>query len=189
MNEWKSTFPVPLSFLSNGHKQQEQLECLHSEDTSLCPMITSTIDSYWIPSQNMTKSNLQIKKKIAKSSNFWILKKKKTLYAIHLLKLLDKMCIYEIKLIRRVLWKIEGSQDSVTDGQMVGRTDEETDKVRPAYPPSTSLSEGYNNHDDVISWTCFLYYRPFVKGINQSLVDSPQKGPTMQSLMTSLLKD
>ena len=141
MNEWKSTFPVPLSFLPNGHKQLEQLECLHSEDTSLCPMITPTIDSYWIPSQNMTKSNLQIKKKNCQNFKFLNFEKKKPLYATHLLKLLDKMCIY-IKWIRRVLWKIWSRQDSVTDGQIVGRTDEETDKVRPAYPPSTLLGGG-----------------------------------------------
>ena len=38
----------------------EQLERLHSEDTSRNPMITHIIDSYWIPSQNKTKSKLQI---------------------------------------------------------------------------------------------------------------------------------
>ena len=32
----------------------EQLECLLSEDTSRRPMITNTIDSNWIPSQNKT---------------------------------------------------------------------------------------------------------------------------------------
>ena len=39
--------------------QLEQLECLHSENTPH-PMITHTIYSYKIPSQNKTKSNLQI---------------------------------------------------------------------------------------------------------------------------------
>ena len=38
----------------------EQVECLRSEDTLHCLMITHTIESYWIPSQNKTKSNLQI---------------------------------------------------------------------------------------------------------------------------------
>ena len=38
----------------------EQLERLHSEDTPRRLMITHTIESYWIPSQNMTKSKLQI---------------------------------------------------------------------------------------------------------------------------------
>ena len=38
----------------------EQLEHLRSEDTPHCPMITHTILPYWIPSQNKTKSKLQI---------------------------------------------------------------------------------------------------------------------------------
>ena len=38
----------------------EKLEYLRSEDTPRCPMITHNIDSYWIPSQNKTKSKLQI---------------------------------------------------------------------------------------------------------------------------------
>ena len=54
-------------------QQLEQLERLRSEDTPHHPMIAHTIDqfisdpkskaltsSYWIPSQNKTKSNLQI---------------------------------------------------------------------------------------------------------------------------------
>ena len=36
-------------------------------------------------------------------------------------------------------------------------------------------------HDDDVTWKCFLHYWPFVKGIHQSLVDSPHKGPVMQS--------
>ena len=38
----------------------EQLERLRSEDTPRRLMITHTIESYWIPSQKMTKSKLQI---------------------------------------------------------------------------------------------------------------------------------
>ena len=56
-------------------------------------MITHTIESYWIPSQKKTKSNLQIYK-FAKISNFLILKR--ALHESHLLKLLDKICKYEI---------------------------------------------------------------------------------------------
>ena len=37
----------------------EQIERLHSEDTP-CRLITHTIMSYWIQSQNKTKSKLQI---------------------------------------------------------------------------------------------------------------------------------
>ena len=40
----------------------EQLERLRSEDTPRRLMITHTIESYWIPSQKMTKSKLQILK-------------------------------------------------------------------------------------------------------------------------------
>ena len=38
----------------------EQLERLRSEDTPRRLMITHSIESYWIPSQKMTKSKLQI---------------------------------------------------------------------------------------------------------------------------------
>ena len=38
----------------------EHWERLHSENTPCHPMITHTIDSYWIHNQNMTKSKLQI---------------------------------------------------------------------------------------------------------------------------------
>ena len=54
---------VHLSRVS-GHylKKLEQLERLCSEDTHRRLMITHTIESYWIPSQKMTKSKLQILK-------------------------------------------------------------------------------------------------------------------------------
>ena len=42
------------------NKKLEQLEHLHSEDTPCRLMITHTIESYWIPSQNKTKSKLHI---------------------------------------------------------------------------------------------------------------------------------
>ena len=40
--------------------KQEQLERLRSEDTLRRLMIIHTIESYWIPSQNKTKSKVQI---------------------------------------------------------------------------------------------------------------------------------
>ena len=61
-----------------------QLERLRSEIP--CPMITPTSDSHQIPSQNMTKSKLQI---LENCQKFKILQE--TLHATHLLKLLDKM--------------------------------------------------------------------------------------------------
>ena len=54
--------------VQNGNLNQselsklEQLERLRSEDTPRRLMITHTIESYWIPSQKMTKSKLQILK-------------------------------------------------------------------------------------------------------------------------------
>ena len=61
--------------------------------------------------------------------------KKKTLNTTHLQKLLDKMCIYEMDP------NIKRQTDGGTNRQMDGQTD----KVKPAYPPSTSLSVGYKN--------------------------------------------
>ena len=56
----------------------DQLECLCSENAPCCPMITHTLDSYWIPfvqNQNKTKSKLQIWK-ITRNLNFGIVQKK-----------------------------------------------------------------------------------------------------------------
>ena len=60
------------------YQQQEQVECLRSEDTPCCPMITHTIDwfilnpksilltsSYRIPSQNKVKPK-KIRNKLRK---------------------------------------------------------------------------------------------------------------------------
>ena len=59
-----------------------------------CPMITHTIHSYWIPSQNKTSQSYKFQE-FANTSNFLILMK--TLHATHLLmKLFDKMCKYEM---------------------------------------------------------------------------------------------
>ena len=61
-------------------RKLEQLERLRSEDTPAAS---------WLPIP-LTKSQLQI-------SNFWILKQ--ALHTTHLLKLLDKMCKYEMDLM------------------------------------------------------------------------------------------
>ena len=74
----------------------EQLERLRSEDTPRCLMITHTIESYWIKVKRRQSQSYKFKK-IAKISNFWILKR--ALQSTHLLKLLDKMCKYEIDLM------------------------------------------------------------------------------------------
>ena len=57
-------------------------------------MITHTIESYWIPSPRRRQSWTYKFKEFAKITHFWILKQ--TLHATHLLKLLDKMCKYEM---------------------------------------------------------------------------------------------
>ena len=60
-------------------------------------MITHTNDSHQFPSQNKTKSKLQIYFFLQKIK-FW----KNTLHVAHLLKLLDKMYKYEIDPTRTV---------------------------------------------------------------------------------------
>ena len=42
-------------------------------------------------------------------------------------------------------------------------------------------------HDDVIEWKHFPHYWPFVRGIHQSPVNSPQKGEWHRALMVSLI--
>ena len=43
-----------------------------------------------------------------------------------------------------------------------------------------------SNHDDVIKWKQFPRYRPFVRGIHRSPVNSPHKGQCRGALMFSL---
>ena len=72
----------------------EQLEHLHSENTPRRSMITHTIDSYWIPSENKTSQSYKFKE-LAKTSDFfkfW----NTSLNTANLQKLLDKMCKYEM---------------------------------------------------------------------------------------------
>ena len=42
--------------------------------------------------------------------------------------------------------------------------------------------ESISDHDCVITWKHFLYYWPFVRGIQWSLLDSPHKGPSNAEL-------
>ena len=69
----------------------EQLECLRSEDTPRRPMITHTTESCWIKRRQSQSYKFQ---EFAKISIFLILTE--TLHVTHLLKLLDKMCKYEM---------------------------------------------------------------------------------------------
>ena len=60
-------------------------------------MITHTIDQFILnPNSKQDKANVTNLKNLPKLQNFLILKKKNTLHATHLLKLLDKMCKYEM---------------------------------------------------------------------------------------------
>ena len=51
----------------------------------------------------------------------------------------------------------------------------------------TTKSEPFACHDDVIKWTHFPRYWPFVRGIYRSPVDSPHKGQWHGALMISLI--
>ena len=52
---------------------------------------------------------------------------------------------------------------------------------------STILYSVCHYADDVIKWKHFPRYWPFVRGINQSPVNSPQKGQWRRALMFSLI--
>ena len=142
--KWKCILILP-------HNKLEQLECLCSEDIPCHLMITHTIESYWNLSQNKTKSVTNFKNfSKLKVFEFW-----KNLNTKHTFWNCLIRCV-NMKWIRWLLRKIQSGQDSVhrrTDGQTDTqekkktdtRTDRETDKVKPLYPPSNSLSEGYNN--------------------------------------------
>ena len=50
-----------------------------------------------------------------------------------------------------------------------------------------SLAWLVSNHDDVIKWSYFPRYWPFVRGIHRSPVNSPHKGQWRGALMFSLI--
>ena len=88
-------------------------------------MISHTINSYQIPSQNKTKLKFQIWK-MCQSLNVGILQKH--LHATHLLGLLSKMCKYQMDLVSIV--------------EVTERTDGQTDEVKPVYPPFNFVEAG-----------------------------------------------
>ena len=98
-----------------------------------------------IPSQNKTKSKLQILK-IAKNSNFEFLQE--TLHTTHLLKLLGKMYKYKMDPTKNA-----GTTGCGTDGWTDGRTDGRSETNIPA-PPTTSLCRGYNYEamNPMVAW-------------------------------------
>ena len=102
---------------SHWENQQKlkQLEPLHSKNTPCCPMITHTIDSFQIPSQNKTKSKLQIWK-ICQKFKFWNFAI--NFYMRHTFWSCLIRCV-NMKWIWLVLWKLRRGHDSVyrrTDG-------------------------------------------------------------------------
>ena len=101
---------------------------------------------HWVildPKSKEDKVKVSNLKKIAKISNFWILKW--ALHATHLLKLLDKMCKYEIDAMSIVKdterTRFCPQTDRWTDGQTDGQTDRRT-RWYQYTPLSTSLKRG-----------------------------------------------
>ena len=125
---------------SGNHKAKlEQLECLRSEDIPATPWLPILLIQ--IGSQVKTRQCQIYKfKKFAKILNFSILKK--TWCATHFVKLLDKICKYDMDPTSIVEDTEQTRFWPQTDRQMDGHTG----KVKPVYPSSTSLSRCYNNN-------------------------------------------
>ena len=93
---------------------------MRSEETPPTPWLPILLSSsYWIPSQNKTKSH------------FWILKN--TLHATHL-KFPDKMCKYKMDPASIVEDTERTRFCPQTDRQTDRQTEGQTDKVKLAYP-------------------------------------------------------
>ena len=106
------------------------------------------------PKSEKDKVKVTNLKNLPKLQFFLILKKKlkkKNLYTGHTWSCLIR-CV-NIKRIRQVLLKIQSEHDSV-HRQTDGRMDGQTDKVKPAYPPSTLLKRRYKNMAEWIMWVC-----------------------------------
>ena len=104
---------------------------------------------HWVildPKSKEDKVKVSNLKKYAKISIFLILKW--ALHATHLLKLLDKMCKYEMDLMSIV----EDTERTRFCPQMDRRTDGRTDRRTRWYqytPLSTSLKRGYNDGEQI----------------------------------------
>ena len=129
---WYFDYILSLKFVLTSwrsNSQLEQLERLHSEILPVAPWLPTL--GIYIRSKVKTRQSQSYKfKKIAKNSNFKILQE--TLHATHLLKLLDKMCKYEMDPTRSV-----GTTERTRDAGRCG-TDRRTDRVKPIYPQTTS---------------------------------------------------
>ena len=119
--------------------QLEQLERLRSEDTTAASWLPIPLSH--IGSQVKRRQSQSYKfKKFAKISNFWILKR--ALHATHLLKLLDKMCKYEMDPMSIVEDTERTRFCPQTDRRTDGRTDGQGDTSIPPY--QLRWSGGYN---------------------------------------------
>ena len=100
--------------------------------------------SYWIPSHNKTKSKLRI------CQNFKFFNYEKSITHDTPSDVTDKMCKYEMDPASIVedteRTRFCSKTEKWTDLQTERQTDGETDKVKPVYPTSPSLSRAYNNH-------------------------------------------
>ena len=126
----------PNSFMNQGNQeilsrvQLGQVECLRSEDTPPThPPPPHDYPYYWFI--------LDPKIKTRQSQNYKFNEFGKTSN----LKMLDKMCKYEMDLASIV----EDTERTRFCWQTNRRTDGQMDMVKPVYPPSTSLSGGYKN--------------------------------------------
>ena len=111
-------------FNAKSNPKLEQLERLRSEDTSHRLMITHTIESYWIQVKRRQSQSYKFKK-FAKIAIFLI--SKRALHATHLLKLLTKMCKYEIDQMSIVEDTERTRFCPQTDRRTNRRTDRRTD--------------------------------------------------------------
>ena len=104
--------------------------------TTRMPAFWDTPAAPWLP---ILTSDFKSKQDKVKVTNFKKLPKYQILkfqHATHLLKFLDKMCEYKMDPTRTV-----GATERTQDA---GRRDGWTDRVKPIYPPKTSLCRGYN---------------------------------------------
>ena len=109
-----------------------------SEDTPRRLMITHSIESYLDPKSNEDKVKVTNLKNLPKFQIF-----KQTLHVTHLLKLLDKMCKYEMDPTSTV----ENTERTGFCPQTDRQTDRQTDKVKPVYPPFNFVEAG-----GIIKW-------------------------------------
>ena len=116
-------------------------------DTPHRSMITHTSDSHQIPSQNKTKSKLQI---LINCQKFEYWNYARALPVTHFLKkLLDKIYKYE-KYPKRTIGTTEltwyaGRMDGRTDGWSETKIPPPPPPPPPPRPPTTSLCGGYND--------------------------------------------